>query len=70
MEYLSINRARRMFVILTLCLLFIQGCSSTTEEDVVANCRTEANEECSEDNGDDRGYNPCLVNKKLPICQK
>ena len=70
MEHLLINRARRMFVFLTLCLLFVQGCSSTAEEDVTVNCPTEISVNCTDDNGDDRGYNPCLVNKKLPVCQK
>ena len=72
MENLSINRARRIFVLFTFCMLFIFGCKSTPEHEVAANCVTETNKDCSveDDNGDDRGYNPCLVNKKLPVCKK
>jgi hypothetical protein len=72
MEHLSINRARRIFVLFTFFLLFFNGCKSTTDEDFTANCRTQANENCAseEDNGDDRGYNPCLVNNNLPVCKK
>ena len=72
MEHLSINRARRICFLLTISMLFLYGCNITAQENVETNCRTETNENCSaeEDNGDDRGFNPCLVNKKLPVCQK
>ena len=72
MEHISINRARRIFILFALCTVFLYGCKSTSEEDIKANCRTETNENCSvkPDNGDDRGYNPCLVNKNLPVCNK
>jgi len=72
MDNLSINRVRRIFVLCTFCLFFLYGCKSTTNEDVATNCRTQGNENCAdeEDNGDDRGYNPCLVNKNLPVCKK
>lgn len=67
-----INRAPRTLVFFTFCTLFLYGCKSTPEEDVEAKCRTETNENCSAEdkNGDDRGYNPCLVNKNLPVCKK
>ena len=72
MEHLSLNRARQIFILLSICTLFLYGCNSTSEENVEVNCQIETNENCSveEDNGDDRGYNPCLVNKNLPVCQK
>jgi hypothetical protein len=72
MENLSINRARRIIVLFTLCILCLFGCQSTPEEDLAPDCRTQTSENCSaeENNGDDRGYNPCLVNKNLPVCKK
>jgi hypothetical protein len=72
MKHISINRARRIFILFNLCTVFLYGCKSTSEEDIEANCRTETNGNCSveADNGDDRGYNPCLVNKSLPVCNK
>lgn len=71
MEILSINRAHRIFVLFTCCMLFLCGCQSTPEESE-PDCRVETNENCSaeKDNGDDRGYDPCLVNKNLPVCKK
>jgi hypothetical protein len=53
-------------------ILFFYGCKSTPEEDIEANCPAESTENCSveDGNGDDRGYNPCLVNKNLPVCKK
>lgn len=71
MENLSINSVRRIFVLFTFCILFVFGCKSTPEESE-PDCRTETSENCSaeEDSGDDRGYNPCLVNKNLPVCKK
>ena len=71
MENLLINRAYRIFVSFTFCILFLLACQSTPDESA-PDCRTETSENCSaeEDNGDDRGYNPCLVNKNLPVCKK
>jgi len=67
-----INKVRRMFFLCAFCGMFLYGCNSTPEEEVAANCRTDTNENCevADDNGDDRGYNPCLVNKNLPVCKK
>lgn len=72
MENLSLNRALRMFVLLTFSMLFLYGCESTANEEVEADCRIETDENCAveDDNSDDRGYNPCLVNEKLPVCKK
>ena len=72
MENLSINSARRIFVLFTFCIAFLFGCQSTPEEELEPDCRTQSSENCSdeENNGDDRGYNPCLVNKNLPVCKK
>ena len=72
MDNLIVNGAHRMFFLGAFCSIFLYGCNSTPEEEVAANCRTETTENCSveDDNGDDRGYNPCLVNKNLPVCEK
>lgn len=53
-------------------ILLLIGCQSTPEESGEFDCKEQADATCSAeaDNGDDRGYNPCLVNKKLPICKK
>ena len=72
MENLSINRARRIFFLVSFSILFLCGCNSTAQENIEANCQTETDKNCSveDGNGDDRGYNPCLVNKNLPVCKK
>jgi hypothetical protein len=72
MKNLSINRAPRILILFTFCILFLLGCKSTPEEDIEAKCRTDTNDNCSgeDNNGGDRGYNPCLVNKNLPVCKK
>ena len=73
MRNLFINRTGRLSVLFTFSVL-LYGCKSTSEEDVEATCRTETSEICSVENkyedGDMRGYNPCLVNKNLPVCNK
>jgi hypothetical protein len=72
MNNLSINKAHRLFLLLAFCSTFLFGCNSTPDKEVETNCRTETNENCTveDENGDDRGYNPCLVNKNLPVCKK
>ena len=68
---LSANSSYRMVFLFVLCTAFSFGCQSTSEQEVGLNCQTEASENCSveENNGDDRGYNPCLVNKNLTVCK-
>jgi hypothetical protein len=72
MNNLSINRTGYTFLLFIFGILFLFGCQSTLEEKLDTNCRTQTSENCSveEDNGDNRGYNPCLVNKNLPVCKK
>ncbi len=63
---------RRMFVLCATCTLFLVACESTPEQDKGSHCKDDANQTCVKkaDNGEDRGYNPCLVNKNLPVCKK
>ena len=70
MKDLSIIRANSGFVLCVIATLFLFGCQSTTTEEVEIDCRAEGTETCAEENGDDRGYNPCLVNKNLPVCKR
>lgn len=72
MDNLTTNRAHRLFLLFAFCSTFLYGCNSTSDKEIATNCRTETNENCTveDENGDDRGYNPCLVNKNLPVCKK
>lgn len=65
----SVVRARYFAI---FSALFLLGCQSTSEENIDPNCQTQTTDNCSEEvgMGDDRGYDPCLVNKKLPVCKK
>lgn len=49
---------------------FLLGCQSSSVQAVGQGCQTQARKKCSveESEGDDRGYNPCLVNKNLTVC--
>lgn len=75
MNNLTTNRASRITFLFIFSLISLFGCQSTSVEEVMSNCQTQSTENCSVeddngDNGDDRGYNPCLVNKNLPVCKK
>jgi len=57
------------FVLLTLVF---SGCVSTEKSEEELECRPQNTEECSveeQKEGEDRGYDPCLVNKNLPVCK-
>jgi hypothetical protein len=45
----------------------IVACGSTTEYEDAAECSPQREDVC-EDSGKDRGFDPCLVNDKLPVC--
>ena len=51
----------------TLCLLL--GCNSTEEAIEEPECRSPSNDSCETDEDQERGYDPCLVNKNLPVCK-
>jgi len=71
MEKLSTRPVKGSIMLALFSSIFLLGCQSTPTENTEPNCRTESSENCvEEDMGDDRGFNPCLVNKKLPICKK
>jgi hypothetical protein len=72
MEYLSKNKAYQIFGLSILSLVILTSCQSTETEVDEANCSTTDAENCPAEpnNGEDRGYNPCLVNKALPVCKK
>ena len=72
MDNLQLKNAYRSFVLIAFCSLFLIGCNSTPEENIEPSCTMDSNENCSAetDNGDDRAYNPCKVNKNLPVCKK
>jgi hypothetical protein len=53
----------------TLTLYFLFGCDSTQEIEEEPECRSPSNEICEPDEGQERGYDPCLVNKNLPVCK-
>lgn len=51
--------------------MFLSGCKSTTTNNTESECRPQNTQSCEdiEGNGKDRGYDPCLINKNLPICK-
>jgi len=51
-----------------LCLLLVNGCKSTDNSNEVEECETEKPQNCDSSDEADRGYDPCLVNQKLPVC--
>ena len=53
---------------LAFTLFQIAACGSTANEEAPQDCRMQ-NEDVCDDTAQDRGYDPCLVNDKLPICQ-
>jgi hypothetical protein len=46
----------------------IAACGSTAESDVPLECSPQKPVVC-DDPGQDRGFDPCLVNDKLPVCK-
>jgi hypothetical protein len=73
MEYLSQNRVLRTFVLINIIVMSLVGCGSTSSvEEKQPECTENDTERCPAEvvNGDERGYNPCLVNKNLPVCKK
>lgn len=54
--------------LLALTFSLVVACNSTPENDQPEACIPNGEETC-EDLGDDRGYNPCNVNNKLPACK-
>lgn len=55
--------------LLALTFSLVVACNSTPEYEEPDDCTPNGEEAC-EDSGDDRGYNPCLVNKNLPVCKR
>jgi hypothetical protein len=72
MEHLSQNRVLRTFVLINIVVMSLIGCGSTGVEEKELECAENDTETCPAEsvNGDDRGYNPCLINKNLPVCKK
>lgn len=59
----------RKITLLTTGYLIIgslSGCASTEETVEQPDCQPEVAENCE---SPDRGYDPCLVNKNLPVCK-
>lgn len=46
----------------------VVACNATPENDEPEQCQPQGEEVCHE-SAEDRGYNPCLVNNKLPVCK-
>jgi hypothetical protein len=69
MDILSKNGTLKCSVLVACYGAFLLGCQSTPakvpEEDQA--CQAENAESC---NGEDRGFNPCRINNKLPVCKK
>lgn len=65
------NRINWNGLLLAGSFLFLAACGSTMEEAETAECQPQNTESCtdSEDDGEDRGYDPCKINKNLPVCK-
>lgn len=66
------NNLHRMLAstLLVLLTFLFSGCVSTDKSNDELECRPQTSEECStEEEGEDRGYDPCLVNANLPVCK-
>jgi hypothetical protein len=66
------NRLSFRFTLPVLVLVsLLSACSSTTKEEEPLTCRPNISS-CTEapDTSDDRGYDPCLINKELPVCKQ
>ena len=46
----------------------VVACNATPDSDEPEQCRTQNEQACNE-SAEDRGYDPCLVNNKLPVCK-
>lgn len=67
----NINRLLSSTFLLLLTFVF-SGCVSTEKSEEELECRPQSTQECSaeeEEDGEGRGYDPCLVNKNLPVCK-
>lgn len=65
-------RTPRKIILTIMCCYFISmlsGCASTDETAEQPDCQPQVTENCESDEGPDRGYDPCLVNKNLPVCK-
>ena len=63
-------RNLRVGTLLVLLIFFLTGCASTDESTGEPECRPQTTEECvNDEDAEDRGYDPCLVNKNLPVCK-
>lgn len=65
------NRRFELFtsiICVVICASLIGGCQSTEDSVDEAACQTEQQQNCGSDDEAERGYDPCLVNKNLPVC--
>ena len=68
MEIFSKDGTGKLSVLVVFCSAFLFGCQSTpaeVQEDEQA-CQAENSQRCD---GEDRGFNPCRINDKLPVCK-
>lgn len=68
----TISNVRKVMLV-TWCLFvpyLLIACGSTDEPIEAAECRSSVPETCETENEEqDRGYDPCLINKNLPVCK-
>ncbi len=65
---MMLKNCTRVALLAVTCSLVV-ACNSTPEYTEPDECAPNGEQSC-EDSGDDRGYNPCLVNNKLPACKR
>lgn len=54
---------------LLVVVYLLSGCGATEQASELPECREGEAVECAAEEGDDRSYDPCLINKKLPVCK-
>ena len=63
-------KLRQIGIVALLTAFFgMAGCQSTDETVATEECREASTETC-EENGEDRGYDPCRINNNLPVCKE
>jgi len=62
---------KKVFLYLGMAFVIhlISGCGATEPVMEEPECRPASEENCEVKDEKDRGYDPCLINKNLPVCK-
>lgn len=67
----SVRHKLLIYLCFSFTLFLLSGCGATEQTEELAECRSDAPETCESDadEAEDRTFNPCLINKNLPVCK-